>query len=517
MVDIKHSNILELYELRKHAFSGGGDKRIELQHQRGKLTARERLQLLLDEGSFEEIDSLKVGRGEMVGGNKSHPGDGVITGHGTINGREVFVFSQDFTVVGGSLGEGHSQKICKVMDLALQVGSPIIGINDSGGARIQEGVDALAAYGEIFHRNVFASGVIPQISCIMGPCAGGAVYSPSLTDFVFMVEQTSHMFVTGPNVVKTVIHKDISSEELGGAEVHATKSGVAQFIYPNDILCLRGVRQLINYLPSNSKQKAPLLDLNDPPERTDPTLDYLVPPNPNQSYDMNVLIYSILDGAEFLEIESLFANNIICGFGRLGGQTIGLVANQPAVLAGALDNSASFKAARFVRFCDAFNIPLVCLVDVPGFMPGPEQEHGGIIRHGAKLLYAFSEATVPRITVIVRKAYGGAYVVMNSKHIHCDINYAWPTAEIAVMGARGASEVIYRREIGKADDPEAVLNEKMEAYRERFMNPFLAAKRGYIDDVIFPHTTRHRLIRTLQFLESKQASRPDRKHGNIPL
>ncbi|MEJ2134797.1 MAG: acyl-CoA carboxylase subunit beta [Desulfofustis sp.] len=517
MVDIKHSNILELYELRKHAFSGGGDKRIELQHQRGKLTARERLQLLLDEGSFEEIDSLKVGRGEMVGGNKSHPGDGVITGHGTINGREVFVFSQDFTVVGGSLGEGHSQKICKVMDLALQVGSPIIGINDSGGARIQEGVDALAAYGEIFHRNVFASGVIPQISCIMGPCAGGAVYSPSMTDFVFMVEQTSHMFVTGPNVVKTVIHKDISSEELGGAEVHATKSGVAQFIYPNDILCLRGVRQLINYLPSNSKQKAPLLDLNDPPERTDPTLDYLVPPNPNQSYDMNVLIYSILDGAEFLEIESLFANNIICGFGRLGGQTIGLVANQPAVLAGALDNSASFKAARFVRFCDAFNIPLVCLVDVPGFMPGPEQEHGGIIRHGAKLLYAFSEATVPRITVIVRKAYGGAYVVMNSKHIHCDINYAWPTAEIAVMGARGASEVIYRREIGKADDPEAVLNEKMEAYRERFMNPFLAAKRGYIDDVIFPHTTRHRLIRTLQFLESKQASRPDRKHGNIPL
>ena len=517
MVDIKHSNILELYELRKHAFSGGGEQRIELQHQRGKLTARERLQLLLDEGSFEEIDSLKVGRGETVGGDKSHPGDGVITGHGTINGREVFVFSQDFTVVGGSLGEGHSQKICKVMDLALQVGSPIIGINDSGGARIQEGVDALAAYGEIFHRNVFASGVIPQISCIMGPCAGGAVYSPSMTDFVFMVEQTSHMFVTGPNVVKTVIHKDISSEELGGAEVHATKSGVAQCLYPNDILCLRGVRQLINYLPSNSKQKAPLLDLNDPPERTDPTLDYLVPPNPNQSYDMNVLIYSILDGAEFLEIGALFANNIICGFGRLGGQTIGLVANQPALLAGALDNNASFKAARFVRFCDAFNIPLVCLVDVPGFMPGPEQEHGGIIRHGAKLLYAFSEATVPRITVIVRKAYGGAYVVMNSKHIHCDINYAWPTAEIAVMGARGASEVIYRRDIDKAADPDGMLNEKMEAYRDRFMNPFLAAKRGYIDDVIFPHTTRHRLIRTLQFLESKKPSRPDRKHGNIPL
>jgi len=517
MVEIMHSNILELHELRENALAGGGAKRVDVQHQRGKLTARERIHLLLDEGSFEEIDILKVGRGETAGSYESHPGDGVITGHGKINGREVFVFSQDFTVVGGSLGEGHSQKICKVMDLAQQVGSPIIGLNDSGGARIQEGVDALAAYGEIFHRNVYASGVIPQISCIMGPCAGGAVYSPSMTDFVFMVDQTSHMFVTGPNVVKTVIHKDITAEELGGAEVHATKSGVAQFVYPNDILCLRAIRQLINYLPSNNKQKAPILDLNDPPERTDPTLDYLVPANPNQSYDMNVLIYSILDGAEFLEVQPHFANNIICGLGRLGGQTIGLVANQPAVLAGALDNNASFKAARFVRFCDAFNIPLVCLVDVPGFMPGPEQEHGGIIRHGAKLLYAFTEATVPRITVIVRKAYGGAYLVMNSKHIHCDINYAWPTAEIAVMGARGASEVIYRREISAAENPDAKLNEKMENYRQQFLNPFVAAKRGYIDDVIFPRTTRHRLIRTLQFLESKKPGRPDRKHGNIPL
>jgi len=517
MVEIMHSNILQLHELREHALAGGGAKRIDVQHRRGKLTARERIHLLLDEGTFEEIDILKVGRGEAAGSYESHPGDGVITGHGKINGREVFVFSQDFTVVGGSLGEGHSQKICKIMDLAQQVGSPIIGLNDSGGARIQEGVDSLAAYGEIFHRNVYASGVIPQISCIMGPCAGGAVYSPSMTDFVFMVDQTSHMFVTGPNVVKTVIHKDITAEELGGAEVHATKSGVAQFVYPNDILCLRAVRQLINYLPSNNRQKAPILDLNDPPERTDPALDYLVPANPNQSYDMNVLIYSILDGAEFLEVQPHFANNIICGLGRLGGQTIGLVANQPAVLAGALDSAASFKAARFVRFCDAFNIPLVCLVDVPGFMPGPEQEHGGIIRHGAKLLYAFTEATVPRITVIVRKAYGGAYVVMNSKHIHCDINYAWPTAEIAVMGARGASEVIYRRDIAAADNPEAELSEKMESYRARFMNPFIAAKRGYIDDVIFPHTTRHRLIRTLQFLESKQPGRPDRKHGNIPL
>ena len=517
MVEIMHSNILKLAEMREEALQGGGDERVAAQHRRGKLLARERINLLLDEGSFEELDILKVGRGENGRRGKPNPGDGVITGHGKINGREVFVFSQDFTVIGGSLGEGHSQKICKVMDLASRVGSPIIGLNDSGGARIQEGVDALAAYGEIFHRNVNASGVIPQISCIMGPCAGGAVYSPSITDFVFMVERTSYMFVTGPNVVKTVIHKDITAEELGGADVHMSKSGVAHFIAPNDILCLRSVRRLINYLPSNNRQKAPFLDLHDPPERTDPTLDYLVPPNPNQGYDMNILIYSILDGAEFLEVQPHFAHNIICGLGRLGGQTIGLVANQPAVLAGVLDNNASFKAARFVRFCDAFNIPLICLVDVPGFMPGPEQEHGGIIRHGAKLLYAFTEATVPRITVIIRKAYGGAYLVMNSKHIHCDINYAWPTAEIAVLGPRGAAEVIYRKDIKTAENPEAILNEKMEQYRNHYVNPFVAAKRGYIDDVIFPRDTRHRLIRTLQFLESKKSTRPDRKHGNIPL
>jgi propionyl-CoA carboxylase beta chain len=517
MAEIMHSNIRELAELRDQALEGGGRQRIEVQHKAGKLTARERIDLLLDEGSFEELDILKVGRGLAEQDNARYPGDGVITGHGKISGREVFVFSQDFTVIGGSLGEGHSQKICKVMDLAGRVGSPIIGLNDSGGARIQEGVDALAAYGEIFHRNVHASGVIPQISCIMGPCAGGAVYSPSITDFVFMVERTSYMFVTGPNVVRTVIHKEITAEELGGAAVHAGQSGVAHFVYPNDILCLRAVRQLINYLPSNNRQKAPFLDLNDPPTRTDPTLDYLVPPNPNQGYDMNVLIHSVLDGAEFLEIQPHFARNIICGFGRLGGQTIGLVANQPAVLAGVLDNHASFKAARFVRFCDAFNIPLICLVDVPGFMPGPEQEHGGIIRHGAKLLYAFTEASVPRITVIVRKAYGGAYLVMNSKHIHCDINYAWPTAEIAVLGPRGAAEVIYRKEIKAAADPESLLSEKMERYRKAYVNPFLAAKRGYVDDVIFPRDTRHRLIRTLQFLESKKGVRPDRKHGNIPL
>ena len=517
MVEIMHSNILKLADMRDEALQGGGPERVEAQHLRGKLTARERIDLLLDEGSFEELDILKVGRGGHGQAGGPYPGDGVITGHGAINGREVFVFSQDFTVIGGSLGEGHSQKICKVMDLASRVGSPIIGLNDSGGARIQEGVDALAAYGEIFHRNVNASGVIPQISCIMGPCAGGAVYSPSITDFVFMVERSAYMFVTGPNVVKTIIHKDISAEELGGTDVHMSKSGVAHFIAPNDILCLRSVRRLINYLPSNNRQKAPFLDLNDPPERTDPTLDYLVPPNANQSYDMNVLIYSILDGAEFLEVQPHFARNIICGLGRLGGQTIGLVANQPAVLAGVLDNNASFKAARFVRFCDAFNIPLICLVDVPGFMPGPEQEHGGIIRHGAKLLYAFTEATVPRITIIVRKAYGGAYLVMNSKHIHCDINYAWPTAEIAVLGPRGAAEVIYRREIQTADDPDTVLNARMDQYRQEYVNPFVAAKRGYIDDVIFPRDTRHRLIRTLQFLESKKSSRPNRKHGNIPL
>ncbi len=515
MAEIMFSNISELAQLRNEALTGGGSDKIGEQHAKGKLTARERTELLLDEGSFEEFDILKTGRGN--GTEAAYPGDGVITGHGTIDGREIFVFSQDFTVVGGSLGEAHSQKICKVMDLALRVGCPIVGLNDSGGARIQEGVDALAAYGEIFHRNVHASGVVPQISCIMGPCAGGAVYSPSMTDFIFMVERSSYMFVTGPNVVRTVIHKDINAEELGGASVHAEKSGVAHFVVPNDILCLREVRRLISYLPSNNRQKAPFLELRDPAERKDPVLDYLIPPNPNQTYDMNILIYSILDGAEFLEVQPDFARNIITGFGRLGGQTIGLVANQPAVLAGVLDSNASFKAARFVRFCDAFNIPLVCLVDVPGFMPGPEQEHGGIIRHGAKLLYAFVEATVPRITVIVRKAYGGAYLVMNSKHIHCDINYAWPTAEIAVLGPRGASEVVYRKEIKAAADPESVLNEKMEQYRKKFVNPFVAARRGYIDDVIFPRDTRHRLIRTLQFLEGKKAVRPERRHGNIPL
>ena len=514
----EYSATLETLErLRAESLTAGDAKKIEAQHGKGKLSARERIDLLLDDGTFEEFDVLKTGRGGSLGDERTYPGDGVVTGHGAIDGREVFVFSQDFTVVGGSLGEAHAQKICKVMDLAVKVGAPIIGLNDSGGARIQEGVDALAAYGEIFHRNVRASGVVPQISCIMGPCAGGAVYSPAITDFVFMVQASSYMFVTGPSVVRTVTHQDITAEDLGGAGVHAGRSGVAHFTAPNDVLCLREVRRLVNYLPSNNRQRAPLLDLHDPAGRSDPALDYLVPENPNQTYDMNILIFSILDGAEFMEVQPGFARNIICGFGRLGGETVGLVANQPAVLAGVLDTDASFKAGRFVRFCDAFNIPLIALVDVPGFMPGPDQEHGGIIRHGAKLLYAFTEATVPRISVIVRKAYGGAYLVMNSKHIHCDVNYAWPTAEIAVMGPKGAAEVIYRKEIQTAADPEALLNTKMSDYRRTFANPFLAAKRGYIDDVIFPRDTRHRLIRTLQVLEGKEAKGPNRKHGNIPL
>ena len=518
-MDFQENTTLQgLERLRSESMDAGGPTRKDEQHKKGKLTARERIDLLLDENTFEEFDVFKASRRATLSAKeKNYLGDGVITGHGSIDGREVFVFSQDFTVLGGSLGEAHAQKICKVMDYAVRVGAPIIGINDSGGARIQEGVDALASYGEIFQRNVWASGVVPQISCIMGPCAGGAVYSPSMTDFVFMVEDTSYMFVTGPSVVKTVTHQDISAEDLGGAEVHATVSGVAHFTVPNDILCLREVRRLINYLPSSNRQRGLIHDLSDAANRTDPALDHLVPANSNQAYDMNVLIRSILDGAEFMEVHARFARNIICGFGRLGGQTVGLVANQPAVLAGVLDSDASFKAGRFVRFCDTFNIPIISLVDVPGFMPGPDQEHGGLIRHGAKLLYAFARATVPRISVIVRKAYGGAYIVMNSKHIHCDVNFAWPTAEIAVMGPKGAAEVLYHREISKASNPEAMLNEKMEEYRTTFANPFLAAKRGYIDDVIFPRDTRVHLIRALQMLDGKRGEEPDRKHGNIPL
>jgi propionyl-CoA carboxylase beta chain len=509
--------IATLEALRAEALAGGGERRIEVQHSKGKLTARERIDLLLDEGSFEEMGMLKLGRGSAIGDEGEYPGDGVVTGHGTVDGREVFVFSQDFTVIGGSLGEAHSQKICAVMDMAVKVGAPIIGLNDSGGARIQEGVDSLAAYGEIFRRNVRASGVVPQISCIMGPCAGGAVYSPAITDFTFMVAGNAFMFVTGPDVVKTVTHQEIGFEELGGATVHAKSSGVAHFVADNDILCLREVRRLVNYLPSNNLLKAPELDLRDPDDRIDPALDYLVPLSPTQTYDMRIVLRSILDGGEFREVHGGFAQNVICGFGRLGSQSVGVVANQPAVLAGVLDCDASAKAARFVRFCDDFNIPLVCLVDVPGFMPGPEQEHGGIIRHGAKLLYAFTEATVPRVTVIVRKAYGGAYVVMNSKHIGGDVVYAWPTAEIAVMGPKGAAEIVYRKEIAAAHDPEVVLADKLEKYQRAYVNPFIAARRGYIDEVIFPYDTRRRLIRALQVLEGKGVDQPTRKHGNVPL
>lgn len=510
-------NLVLLEQMKAEARQGGGPARIEEQHRKGKLTALERVDLLLDEGSFVEFDTLKSSRGGQIAGDREFLSDGVVTGHGTINGREVFVFSQDFTVKGGSLGEAHSQKISKMMDHAVRVGAPVIGLNDSGGARIQDGVDSLAAYGEIFNRNVMASGIIPQLSCIMGPCAGGAVYSPAITDFTFMVEDTSFMFVTGPNVVKTVIHQDISFGDLGGPGVHSEKSGVAHFVLPNDILCLREVRRLINYLPSNNRQKPPFLDLRDPIDRQDAALDHLVPVNPTHPYDMNILIHSILDGAEFMEVQPSFARNLIIGLGRLGGETIGLIANQPTVLAGVLDMNSSVKGARFIRFCDSFNIPLICLVDAPGFLPGPEQEHGGIIRHGAKLLYAFSDATVPRITVIVRKAYGGAYIVMNSKHIGADVNYAWPTAEIAVMGPRAAAEIIYRKEIQEAADATAALLEKESQYRKTFVNPFLAAKRGYIDDVIFPRDTRARLIRSLQFLEGKTEARLARKHGNMPL
>ena len=528
-MDMQDSTSLATLErIRAESVAAGGEARVIAQHRKGKLTARERINLLLDEGSFEEFDVFKAGRGSSLNAamnapgagvvpDKDYLGDGVITGHGAIHGREVFVFSQDFTVLGGSLGEAHAQKICKIMDMALKVGAPLIGLNDSGGARIQEGVDALAAYGEIFYRNVLASGVIPQISCIMGPCAGGAVYSPAMTDFVFMVEDSSYMFVTGPTVVKTVTHQDISAEALGGAEVHAEVSGVAHFMAPNDILCLREVRRLVSFLPSSNRQPAPIYNMSDAANRTDPALDYLVPRDSSQAYDMRVLIHSILDAAEFMEVHANFARNILCGFGRLGGKPVGLVANQPAVLAGVLDNDASFKAGRFVRFCDAFNIPIISLVDVPGFMPGPRQEHGGIIRHGSKLLFAFAQATVPRISVIVRKAYGGAYIVMNSKHVACDVNFAWPSAEIAVMGPKGAAEVIYRREISQAADPEAMLERKLAEYRAAVATPFLAAKRGYIDDVIFPRDTRVHLIRALQMLDTKHVDDPVRKHANIPL
>jgi propionyl-CoA carboxylase beta chain len=506
--------VKQLELARESARQGGGAKRIEAQHAKGKLTARERLEVLLDAGTFEEWDMFVEHRCTDFGmQDKKIPGDGVVTGYGMINGRLVFVYSQDFTVFGGALSEDHAEKICKVMDQAMKVGAPVIGLNDSGGARIQEGVASLGGYAEVFQRNAMASGVVPQISMIMGPSAGGAVYSPAMTDFIFMVKDSSYMFVTGPDVVKTVTHETVTAEELGGALTHTTKSGVADLAFDNDVEALLMLRRLYNYLPLSNREKAPVRPSGDPADRVIESLDTLVPDNPNKAYDMKELITKVVDDGDFFELQPDYAANIIIGFARMDGQTVGVVANQPLVLAGCLDIKSSVKAARFVRFCDAFNIALLTLVDVPGFMPGTTQEFGGIIKHGAKLLYAYAEATVPKITVITRKAYGGAYDVMASKHLRGDVNFAWPQAEIAVMGAKGAVEIIFREDKG---DPDKLAAKEAE-YKARFANPFVAASRGYIDDVILPHNTRKRICRSLVMLKDKKVENPWRKHGNIPL
>ena len=507
-----------LKSLRAEALLGGGEKRIAKQHEKGKLTARERINLLVDKGSFQEIDAFVTHRSNAFGLEKQQVlGDGVVTGSGKINGRPVYVFSQDFTVFGGSLSETYAEKMCKIMDLALKNGIPIIGLNDSGGARIQEGVSSLGGYAEVFWRNSMASGVIPQISAIMGPCAGGAVYSPALTDFIFMVENTSYMFVTGPNVVKTVTHEEVTSEELGGATTHNTKSGVAHFSTPNDAVCLQDIRTLMSYIPQNCEEKVPLIPLKDPDAAKAKALDEVVPLNPNKPYDMHEVIGGIVDEGSFFEVQKDYAENLIVGFARLGGRSVGIVANQPLSLAGVLGIDSSLKGARFVRFCDAFNIPLVVFEDVPGFLPGTDQEWGGIIKHGAKLLYAFCEATVPKMTVITRKAYGGAYDVMNSKHIRADYNVAWPTAEIAVMGTKGAVAIIFRKEIAEADDPVAKQAELEAQYAEEFAHPYKAAARGFIDDVILPSETREKLIHALEFSQNKVDTVPKKKHDNLPL
>ena len=514
----RKEQIAYLKKLEQESLQGGGEKRIKVQHDKGKLTARERINLLLDEGSFVEIDRFVVHRSKDFGLDKKRIlGDGVITGYGMVDGRKVFVFSQDFTVFGGSLSESFAEKICKIMDMAMKVGAPVIGLNDSGGARIQEGVVSLGGYADIFLRNTLASGVIPQISCIMGPCAGGAVYSPAITDFILMVDKTSYMFVTGPNVVKTVTHENVDSEALGGAKSHASKSGVAHFVCRNELDGIQKIKKLLAYLPSNNLEDPPKIISEDPVDRRDDSLDEIIPEDSSQPYDMREIIHQIMDDREFFEVQESFAGNIIIGYARLNGWSVGIIANQPAVLAGVLDINASIKAARFIRFCDAFNIPLITFVDVPGFLPGTEQEWGGIIKHGAKLLYAYCEATVPKITVITRKAYGGAYDVMSSKHIRGDINLAWPTAEIAVMGPKGAAEIIFRKEISQSEDPERVLAEKEKLYRDKFANPYLAAERGYIDEVVRPQETRLRLIQSLQILENKVDENPRKKHGNIPL
>jgi propionyl-CoA carboxylase beta chain len=508
----------ELRRRDREAEAGGGEERTARQHREGKLTARERVDLLVDPGSFEEFDKFVTHRCLDFGMEKALvPGDGVVTGHGLVDGRPIFLFAQDFTVFGGSLSETYAAKICKIMDLAMRVGAPIVGLNDSGGARIQEGVVSLAGYADIFLRNTLASGVVPQISAIMGPCAGGAVYSPAITDFNVMVEKTSYMFITGPDVIRTVTHEDVTKEKLGGAATHNEVSGVAHFAAPDDQACLTLIRDLLGYLPSNNMADAPYRETGDDPLREDPELDRMVPENPNQPYDMKGLIQRIVDGGRLLEVHALFARNLIVGFGRLGGRVVGIVANQPAVLAGSLDIDASVKGARFVRFCDAFNIPLVVFEDVPGFLPGTAQEFGGIIRHGAKLLYAFAEATVPKITVITRKSYGGAYCVMASKHIRTDLNLAFPTAEIAVMGPEGAVNIIYRRELEASKEAEKFRREKIEEFREKFANPYVAAQRGFVDEVIEPRLTRRKLIRGLALLGTKREQGPPRKHGNIPL
>ncbi|MFQ5535124.1 MAG: acyl-CoA carboxylase subunit beta [Sphingomonadales bacterium] len=507
--------ILEkLEEKRELARLGGGERRIEAQHARGKLTARERIELLVDEGSFEEFDMFVEHRCTDFGmADKKVPGDGIVTGHGQINGREVFIASQDFTVFGGALSEVYAEKITKIMDMALTTGVPVISINDSGGARIQEGIASLAGYGEVFQRNILASGVVPQMSLIMGPCAGGAVYSPAMTDFIFMVKDTSYMFVTGPDVVKTVTRESVTQEELGGAVTHSSKSSVADLALENDVEALREMRRFYDFLPLSNREDPPVRPTEDPADRLEMSLDTLVPANPNKPYDMHELIGKVVDEGDFFELQPAFAPNIVIGFGRIEGHTVGFVANQPMVLAGCLDIDSSRKAARFVRFCDCFNIPIVTFVDVPGFLPGTAQEYGGIIKHGAKLLFAYGEATVPKITVITRKAYGGAYDVMSSKHLGGDINYAWPTAEIAVMGAKGAVEIIFRKE---ADDP-VKLQAREQEYKDKFENPFIAAQRGFIDDVIMPHSTRKRVAGALRLLRNKEVETPYKKHSNIPL
>ncbi len=506
--------IEHLAKKRKEASLGGGQKRIDAQHKKGKLTARERIEILVDNDTFEEWDTFVEHRCTDFDIDKEHiPGDGVVTGYGTINGRLIFLYSQDFTVFGGSLSETHAEKICKIMKQAMKVGAPVIGLNDSGGARIQEGVASLGGYADVFQQNVMASGVIPQISMIMGPCAGGAVYSPAITDFIFMVKNSSYMFVTGPEVVKTVTHEEITAEELGGATTHSSKSGVADLAFESDIDALLNLRDFISFLPANNQEKPPILPTNDPSDRIESSLDSLIPDDPNKPYNMKELITKVADERNFFEIQPDFAANLIVGFIRIDGSSVGVIANQPLVLAGCLDINASTKGARFIRFCDAFNIPVLTFVDVPGFMPGTSQEYGGIIKHGAKLLYAYAECTVPKVTVITRKAYGGAYDVMSSKHLRGDVNFAWPSAEIAVMGPKGAVEIIFRSDIG---DPEKIKAREVE-YREKFANPYIAGKRGYIDDVITPSSTRKRVSRSLSMLSNKDIENPWRKHGNIPL